>query len=81
MLNSRGCGQILGLVYDVSPRLSRFDGAERAQGDLDPFLVVPADVGVHGFNELHNSDASPVPRVKQFGLQPTEEASAGRVVR
>lgn len=45
----------LGLVLcRKSKTLSVFNGTERDQEDLDPFLFVPADVGVHGFNKLLN---------------------------
>ncbi len=60
-----------------SETLSVFDWAERAQRDLDPLRVVPADVGVHGFNELFKCRGLPVPRAiapsrhtpKQFGAK------------
>jgi len=64
-----------------SETLSIFDRAERAQRDLDPLLVVPADVGVHGFNELLKGRGLPVPRIEQFRFQPPEEAFADCVVR
>jgi len=39
------------------------------------------DVGINHLNELLNRGALPVPRIEQFGLESTEEAFAGRVVR
>lgn len=67
ILTPGGCGKILGLVLCRKPKtLSISDGAERAKGDLDPLLVAPADVGVHGFNELLNGRGLPIPRIEQF---------------
>ena len=58
----RGCGRLLGLVLcRESKALPVFDGTERAKGDLDALLVVPADVGVHSANELLNGRGLPIP--------------------
>lgn len=56
------------------------DGASEAQRDLDPRLVVPADIGVHGGDELFDGGGQPVARVEQFILEAAEEALARRVV-
>jgi len=58
-----------------------FDRAERAKRDLDPLLVVQADVGVNHLNELLDGGAFPVPRIEQFVLGATEEALARHIVR
>jgi hypothetical protein len=58
-----------------------FDGADRAKSDLDPLLVVPADVRVERLNELLNGGALPVLRIEQLVLEPTEEAFGSCVVR
>ena len=58
-----------------------FDRAERAKRDIDPLLVVPADVQVDRLDELLNGGVLPVPRIDQLVLQPTEEAFASGVVR
>ena len=77
-----GCGQKLGLVLcRKSKTLSVLDGAERAKGDLDPLLVVPADVGINYLDELLNGRGLPVPRVEQFRFQSSEEAFARSVIR
>lgn len=44
--------------------LSVFERAERAMGDLDALLVVPADVGVEDLNELPDGCGLPVPRIE-----------------
>lgn len=81
ILTPGGCGQILGLVLCRKPKtLSIPDGAERAKGDLDPLLVAPADVGVHGFNELLNGRGLPIPRIEQFRFHWAEESFACSVV-
>ncbi|MCY1222390.1 hypothetical protein D9M72_344800 [compost metagenome] len=64
-----------------SKTLSIFDGAERAKGELDPLLVVPADVEINFFDELLDRGGLPVPRVEQFRFQPAEEAFARGVIR
>ena len=64
-----------------SKALSVFNWAERAQRRLHPLLVVPANVGVHHLDELLHGDSLTVPGIEQLGLQPFEEALAGRVVR
>lgn len=57
-----------------------FNGAKRAKGDLDPLLLVPADVRVDQINESLNGRALLVSRIGQFVLQLTEEALPGRVI-
>ena len=49
-----------------------FHGSESAQGDLNPILVVPANVGVDRLNELLNSGAFPVQRMEPLGLDPNQ---------
>lgn len=64
-----------------SESLSVFDGGERAKRDLDPLLVVPADVGINYLNELLNGHGFPVSRVEQFHFQPSEEPFACSIIR
>ena len=45
--------------YVISPRLSVFDGV-KIQGYLDPFFVVPTDVGVDHLDELLGGGVLPV---------------------
>ena len=60
--------------------LSVFEGTERAKGNLDALLVIPANVGVNCLNELLNGCGLPVPRVEQLRFQPPEEALTSRIV-
>jgi hypothetical protein len=62
---------------ETLPVLNRTECTKR---DLDPFLVVPANVRVDDLDELVGADGLPVPRVKQFRLQPSKEAFARRVI-
>lgn len=57
------------------------DRAESATGDLDPLLVVPADVGINDLDELLDDRGPPVSRIEQLRFQPTEEAFIGCIVR
>ena len=59
---------------------SMLEGTAEAQGELDSLLVVPADVGVQGGNELFDAGGHPVARVEPLDLQPSEEAFTRRVV-
>lgn len=52
------------------------DRTARAQGHLEPLLVVPANEGVQGLDELLDLRRLPVTRIEPFGLKLTEEAVA-----
>jgi hypothetical protein len=49
-------------------------------GILIPVFVVPADSGIHGFNEWLIGLGSPLPKMEQFRFQSAEESLACGVV-
>lgn len=57
------------------------DRAEASERDLDPGLVVPADVGIQCCNKLLDGGGEPVAREEHLDLQSAKEALAGGVVR
>jgi hypothetical protein len=63
-----------------SPRLVVLPRAACAERDLDPCVVVPADVGVECCDELVDGRGQPVPCVEQIVLQPAEDSLAGGVL-
>jgi len=63
-----------------SKTLPVFEGAERAERDLDPSCVVPPDVRVEDLDELIYGRSPPVARIKQFRLQSPEEAFTSCVI-
>lgn len=56
-------------------------GAEAAQREVDPRLVVPAGVEVQCRDEFLDGRGDPVARGEHLGLQSTEEALTSGVVR
>lgn len=56
------------------------DGAETAEGDLYPLVVVIADLRIYFFDELLDRSGLSAPRVEQFGFQAAEEALACSVI-
>lgn len=58
-----------------------FERTARAQRDLDPGLVIPADVAVQRRGELLDGRGQPVARVEPLVFQAAEETLARGVVR
>ena len=75
-----GAAEILDGLSSEPDISTMLDGAAGTQRDLDPRLVVPADVEVQSRHELVDGRGQPVARVEQLGLQATEEAFASCVV-
>jgi hypothetical protein len=69
-----GADKILDWLRHDSKAFPVFKWAERAERNLDPGCVVPADVGVEDFNEVINGRSPPVTRIKQFGLEPGQDS-------
>jgi hypothetical protein len=57
----------------MTPVHERTSGTQR---ELNPALVVPANVFIQGHHEVLHSGAQPVPRVEQLDLKTTDEALA-----
>jgi hypothetical protein len=75
-----GAAKILDWFMPRSRDFSGIPEDQRAKRDLDSRYVIYADISVEGFDGLIDSRSPPVTRIRQFGLEPTEEALTGCVI-